>query len=415
MLKRIIHPSHSLITFLLMLQLQLSRPQRRHLERLVEAVIVGEGRKTLADLNRLWVDAPDESAAADFLRQSPWDEQEAQAKLQEFVIEDLLAQAERQGIEKVLWVSIDDSTHTKDKSTHALEVVDWVRDPKARGKSEKKVCKGTVEVSLHVKMGEVGYRFAFRMYLRESTVRRLNRKRAPEQRLKFKTKYRLARAMLEELRALLPKGIKVYVLFDSWYTSNKLLKYCRRQNWHIIGAIKFNRKLDGQRLDAWNQSLKHRRYTQVNVADRTYWVRMIKGRLTKLPFEVCVVISKRHKGDHSPKYYVCSDLNLSAHRILNGYTKRWPVEVDYYDLKQRLGASDWRVQSVEATCKWMTVVHLALIFLQWSCHHAPNTRSMGEIIRQHRADHAREVLTAACEQVLQIGEIAPVLARFIAA
>jgi hypothetical protein len=124
MLKRIIHPSKSLVTFLLILQLRLSRPQKQHLERIVEAVIVSEGRKTLAELYRLWVDAPDESAVADFLRQSPWDEEEMQARLQEFVVQELLTQAEQEGEEPILWVSIDDSTHKKDKATNALEVVD---------------------------------------------------------------------------------------------------------------------------------------------------------------------------------------------------------------------------------------------------------------------------------------------------
>lgn len=418
MLKQIIHPSETLVRFLLILQLQLSKPQYGHITRLVEAVIVGDGRKTLADLYRLWVDEPDTSAGADFLRQSPWDEQAMQARLEVFVIEDLLARAEAEGVEPVLWVSLDDSTHHKDQGTTALEAVDWVYDPKARGKSgKKKVCKGAVEVSLHVQIGEYGYRFAFRLYLRERTVRRLNRQRAPEERLAFKSKYRLAREMLEELNALLPHGLTVYVLCDSWYSSKKLLKYCRRQGWQVIGAIKSNRKLNGQRLDAWNQTLRHTRYTQVTVADRTYWVRILKGRLRELPFDVCVVISKRHKRDKRPRYYVCTDLSLSARAILIGYTKRWPVEVDYYDLKLRLGASDWRVQSIEATRKWMVVVHLALIFLQWRCHDAPTppARTIGSVIRHQRMGHAREVLTAACEQVLQTGELAPVLERFIAA
>jgi hypothetical protein len=364
------------------------------------------------------------SAVSDFLRASPWDEQAVQARAQEFVIEELLAHAEATGIEPELWVSIDDSTHSKDKGTKALEAVDWVYDPrsgnrsdpaKSRGKKKGKVCKGTTEVSLHVQMGELSYRFAFRLYLRESTIRRLNRKRAPEQRLKFKTKYRLARAMLEELRALLPKGIKVYVLFDKWSTSAKLLKYCRRQNWHVMAAIKSNRKLNGQRLDLyWNPSLRHKRYIKVNVADRTYWVRTLTGKLTDLPFEVCVVISKRHPGDKRPKYYVCTDLGLTAHQILHGYTKRWPVEVDYFDLKQRLGASDWRVHSFEATYRWMLVVHLALIFLQWRCTRAPDTNAIGEIIRRHRTAHACDILIAACQQALQAGDLAPVLARFTA-
>jgi len=418
MLKRIIHPSKALVTFLLTLQLRLSKPQESHLVRLVEAMIVGEGRKTLAGLYRIWVDAPDDSAVADFLRQSPWDDVAVERRLQEFVIADLLALAEAEGAEPVVWVSIDDSTHKKDKATTALETVDWVYDPQSRGKTgnkkkQGKVCKGAVEVSLHVQIGNHDYRFAFRLYLREHTVRRLNRQRSRHKRLKFKSKYRLAREMLEELRRLLPKKLKVYVLFDSWYTSKKLLKYCRRQNWHVIAAIKFNRKLNGQRLDIWHQSLKHRRYTRVTVAGRVYLTRTIKGRLTELPFDVCVVISQTHKGA-SPRYYMCTDLSLSAHQILNGYTKRWPVEVDYHDLKQYLGASDWRVQSVEATHKWMMVAHLALIFLQWQMAHSSKS-NMGDVIRQHRAAHARDILIAASELAVQTGNMNVVLERFIAA
>jgi hypothetical protein len=43
------------------------------------------------------------------------------------------------------------------------------------------------------------------------------------------SKYALAREMLAELAELLPKGYPVYVLFDSWYASAKLIKFCRRQ------------------------------------------------------------------------------------------------------------------------------------------------------------------------------------------
>ncbi len=90
MLRRIIRPSAALVEFLLMLHLQLSRPQQRHVLRPVEAVIVGEGRKTLAELYRLWVDASDVRAASDFLRVSPWEEVPAQQQIQAFIIDNLL-------------------------------------------------------------------------------------------------------------------------------------------------------------------------------------------------------------------------------------------------------------------------------------------------------------------------------------
>jgi hypothetical protein len=153
------------------------------------------------------------------------------------------------------------------------------------------------------------------------------------------------------------------------------------------------------------------------VADHTYWVRYVTGRLKKVPFEVGVVISRRHPGDKAPKYFLCTDLTLDAQAILTGYSRRWSIEVDYFDLKQYLGASNWRVQSLRATRRWWWVVHLALVFLQWRAHTCPDARqrSIPALIRQQRADHAREVLLAACQEVLQTGSLETVLERFIAA
>jgi len=50
--------------------------------------------------------------------------------------------------------------------------------------------------------------FNYLLYLREKTVRRLNRKREKKTRLHFRSKYRIARTILEQLRPLLPQGWK---------------------------------------------------------------------------------------------------------------------------------------------------------------------------------------------------------------
>lgn len=65
MLKLIIHPSRVLLNFLLSLCLSLSKPQRLHVLRTVEALIVSDQVKNLSALYRQWVEAPDVSAVAD--------------------------------------------------------------------------------------------------------------------------------------------------------------------------------------------------------------------------------------------------------------------------------------------------------------------------------------------------------------
>ena len=423
MLKRIVHPSAFLVTFITLLQLNLTKPQRKHLLRTVDAIIVCEGRKTLSNLYRQWVEAPDASAVADFFRVSPWEAEEIDQALGPFALADMLERSEKEDAEPIIWVSIDDSTTRKDKDTHALEAVDWVFDHSASGKGQRAYCKGAVHITLRVQIGSYSYTFAWRLYLREKTVRRLNRKRPKEKRLRFKSKYRLAREMLAELRALLPEGYTVYVLFDRWYASGKLIKFIRRQGWHVICALKRNRTLGGIRVDQWDQRLRHKRYTRIRVpaADgtfRTYLVRSVQGRLSDVPFDVCVLISRRHNRDKHPKYFLCTDLTLTAQTVLIWYGNRWPLEVDYWYLKQRLGLGDFRLQAYEAIKKWYAVLHLVLTFLQWRLHEArargQPLRSLADVIHQHRAEHAREVLTSACQEAIQTGSIEPVLQRFIA-
>jgi len=176
--------------------------------------------------------------------------------------------------------------------------------------------------------------------MREKTVRRLNRSRPKEKRLKFRSKYSLARLMLVDILSLIPKGRKVYVLFDSWYSSKRLIKFCLRHKWHVICALKHNRLLDKKGLNSHAKYLRSKSFTPVRVSSAEsvteYLTYSLKGHLNGISNEVCVIISKRHSRDYRPEYFLCTDLSLGAERILNYYTKRWSCEVDYLYLKRRL-------------------------------------------------------------------------------
>jgi hypothetical protein len=421
LIKQIVQHSAKLIEFLALLQLNLSKPQYRHVLGIADAAIVCEApHKTLTTLYELIVDAPHPSNAADCLRISPWSAAELREPLREFTIGDLM-QAANPGDGQPLFVSIDDSLTEKGKGTTCLEAVDWHHDhTKSQGKKQA-YTNGTQHIEVRIQLGNQAYVYDWGLYLRQKTVRRLNRKRVQDQRLSFRSKYRIVRAILADLKRRLPIRFPVYVLFDSWYASNKLLKFCRRQGWHVICAIKSNRTLDGVKLSEWNQRLKHQPYIRVNPAatDRRKWpylVRARQGRLKNVPLEVCVLISKRHRGDKRPKYFLCTDLSLSARQILTFYKKRWPIEVDNYYVKQLLGLGDFRVQSYEAVEKWFAIIFVAYTFLQWRLNHAqPDDRFkvVADVIRHHRRQHARHVLEAACEFAVICENMPQVLRRFV--
>jgi hypothetical protein len=260
LLKLIVQHSPKLLVFLCGLHLRLSKPQWQHVLRLADALIVSEVRhKTIAGIYRLIVDAPDPSNGADTLRISPWTAEDLRAPIRHFILADLLAYAQ-QSDTWTLYVSLDDSLDEKDKGTRHLEAVDYHHDhTKSQGKKKPYYTNGAVHVEVRLELGARSYAYDWRLYLREKTVRRLNRQRTPEQRLRFRKKTMLAQEMLVELQQLLPPGFQVYVLFDSWYAANRLLKFCRRQRWHVVCAIKSNRKLDDQKLSQWPQALRHQR------------------------------------------------------------------------------------------------------------------------------------------------------------
>lgn len=423
MLKLIVHHSPSLIGFLVALNLKLSRPQYKHVLRLTDSILTSEPKyKTIASLYKVIVDAPDASNGCDTLRIAPWSGETIRESKRKFVVEELIKESQATG-EKVLYVSVDDSTSAKYKAARKLEAVDLHHDHTKSTKKKQAYTNGTVHVAVRVQLGEMEYALDERLYLREKKVRRLNRQRKKEgkPRLRFRKKGSLAQEMLAELRALLPEGFNIYVLFDSWYASNKLIKFCRRNGWHVICAIKSNRKFDDKQLSQWNKALRHRRYEQVSLTatdqrQLTYRVRSMNGQLNNLAFDVCVLISKRHNRDNKPRYFLCTDTSLSPRSILQKYQRRWPIEVDNLYVKQHLGLTDFRVQSFEATDKWFAVVYLAYIFLQWRLNHADSDthlNSIADVIRLHRQEHAKTLLQTACQQAIDLLDLPTVLNRFI--
>ncbi len=402
MLPLIVQHSEALTSFILALQLALYRPQIRHLLQIVDALLICNQRKTLSNLSRLLHLAPDPKALADFFRESPWTVDLIGHPRKQFMVCKLLELASKAGVLLQILVSLDDSLGKKGKATKHLEAVDYHHNHTESTRKRQAWCNGYVYVELHLQIGPFGFLFDTRLYLREKKVRQLNRQRSKEHRLSYRSKYHLAREMLLELEELLPKGSQVYVLFNSWYASAKLINLCLRKNWQVICALKANRKIEKHRVDHYHQTLSHKPYQRITleaVGNRrapTYYVRTVRGHLEDIRQEVYVILSKKRPGDPRPKYFLCTDTRLTAEEALKLYQKRWSVEVDNLNLKEVLGLGDFRLQSFEAIQKWFAVVTLAINYLQYTAMLAYRPKqllpSLAECKRQHQQAHVDGLL-----------------------
>jgi hypothetical protein len=420
MLTRIVHNAEKLCTFVDQLELKLSHPQRQHLVNIADALLTCEDEKTLAALQRQFVAAPDPSNMADFLRISPWDGAEVRGAIRESQVAALIAEAERTDAPKIIYINIDDSLGEKDKSTRHIEPVAWFHDHSESTRTKPRFKNAFCYVVCTMRVGDHAATVDLQLYLREKMVRKLNRQRRKGQRIHFRSKYRIARQMLVDLLPLLPKGWRVRLQFDSWYASARLIKVARRQGWHVTCGLKSNRNLDGTQLKVHAQAFKHQRYTHVRVTtadgdSQTYAVRQRIGRLSDVPDTVRVFFSKRHPREKSPAYIMCTDLDCSAQQALQGYTWRWSCETSNFYLKNRMSLADFRVQSYEAVDKYMVVVLLAWAYVEQRALRecSAQVKTHGDIIRQHRDEHAIDWLRSALQMAVQTQDPEAVLHHFL--
>ena len=110
-----------------------------------------------------------------------------------------------------------------------------------------------------------------------------------------------------------------------------------------------------------------------------------------------------------------TDLTRSAQQALQGYSGRWSCEVDNFYLKTQLGLADFRVQSYEAVDKYMVVVLLTWAYVErrFEQERSARLKTYGDLIRQHRDEHAVEWLTCAVKMMQETGDLQQVLAHFL--
>lgn len=420
MFPTIVSNNAELRTFVDRLNLPLSAPQRRHVLNVADSLLVTDGAKTLAALMRHCLNAPDVSNVADTFRIAPWEASAIRTPVATEMVQTALAHLDTLSEPRFLLVNIDDSLAIKDPDTRHLEGVDWHYDHAASRRKRARCQNAMCSIGVTLVAGNHSFTFDVQPYLNKKTVRRLNRSRQDQNRLHFKSKYRLTRSILECLVPLIPKTVRVYVQCDAWYASARLIKYVRRQGWHIICRVKANRRLDKQSISARDAAQRHKRCSRVTTtaADgtkTTYLVRSMNGRIYGVPFPVCVLVSRRHYRDTHPVYFISTDLSLSPQLTLNNYSKRWACEVENWYHHERVGLGDFRLQSYEAIIKYWAVVLLAWGYLQQRAVQDTSHRACtpADIIRRHRLENARQMLVAFGREVLATGDVDAVVQRFL--
>jgi len=176
-MKTIVRRSGAIVTFLGLLGLSLHAPQLRHRERLADLLVVARRRKTLAELAAQELDGVDASNLADFFRISPGDPHPIQVRIGECLFP-YLKTHNGTGTAPI-FLSLDDSLTSQDKGPRKLETVDWFFDHQCH-----RTVKASNPVSWRISWGTYYFPLLERLYLRQATVRKRNRRRSGKHKLR---------------------------------------------------------------------------------------------------------------------------------------------------------------------------------------------------------------------------------------
>lgn len=252
----------------------------------------------------------------------------------------------------VVTLILDDSK--KGKRGEHMEAVGWTRDPLSGGSMRgHQYVKATLRFRGHtIPLGT-------RLYVKKE--------QCPALGVPFKKTTQLAADLIEVFNP--PPGVRVRVLFDSFYLCPAVVNACRRKGFRFVSTLKRNRNLfrNGRKLKAgrYGRNLFRRRKTRTlkrSKAGRTAAYRYVDaGWLHVSRLGPVHVIFSRKRGDRKALGIVTDDPELSAAGMVTTYADRWSIEVFFKDAKQLLGLGQYQNRPYGAA-----VTHLHLVMFAYA-------------------------------------------------
>ncbi len=223
----------------------------------------------------------------------------------------------------------------------------------------------------------------------------------------FKSKIQIAiKDIIKPLKV--PAGTELMVVFDSWWYSAALIKSCRELGHHVTCQIKSNKKVildDGESLQikSYAKRFDKRDFKEITIKARgkrkSYFIVEQVVRLDKSR-QVRLVISKENM-NAEPKYYICTDIDLTAKKILSIYSDRWDIETAHREANQKLGFKDYQLRSKHAIERFMQLVFaiwtgILLVEIE-SPPSGTKKKTLGEMVDQVRSESIVDLMVYVME------------------
>ena len=398
MLQAIVQSHESLSNFLSLFRDAFrNQPQYRHFQVYVIGLLIYLGSRNLAGLSRVIPDSKSPCSLYRFIAQMEWDMEQVEQVRWEVLnrrTRRALAAAGRGGQPVPVFLAIDDSL--VEKSGKRMEGAEY-----HYSHSAGRTLWGHVWVTAQLVVLGQSYPVSWRLYRRQTTCEELG--------LPFASKPELAQAIIRAFEPL--AGTQTYVLTDSWYPSQQLLETCQERGFHLISAVKSDRKFrvadHHMQAKQWAQCLPKRAFDFVTVNTVGYKLWSTVGRLSS--GHPARLVVNRVIGQRGWRYLVSTDCSLTAQTVISYYLARWEVENFYRVAKQSLGWGDYQMRDLFAVERHVQLMMVTHAYLEIQRQEALASTSepeahvtIGDIQRQHQA-HSRRTEIAHIFDLAQSG------------
>ncbi|AKA67296.1 IS701 family transposase [Clostridium scatologenes] len=329
----------------------MSKPQFNHLTTIVNGLINLPGTKTLSKIAKCVLSSKDKSCIYRFLNHSKWDDSLLNANrlsyLNFFFKHNIKPKS-------VGFLVIDDTVNSK-KSAKKMQGLSY-NYSHTEGKNIWSHCVVTSNFVVDNKSIPLQYE----PYYKKELCEELNKE--------FKSKIDIARDFINSF--VTPSNCeKIYCLMDSWYTNNKLIESSLANGYHLIGAIKSNRKISplgiSLQLSEFENYIDPNTLDTVTVDGKNYKVYTYEGNVAKFPYaKVLICYEVKEDGFKAPLYLMSTDNLLDAQTIIKYYSYRWNIETSYKYFKSNLAFDKYRVRSSLSIERYFLIVFLAYNFLE---------------------------------------------------
>lgn len=385
----------AIVKFIVTLGLCLSKPQVNHLITIMHGIILTEGRKTMTQIRNHSGKDRDLSCMTRFLKESPWCANRVQRRRMEHLMNSIRRARHTQDDHRpIIFLIVDDTGCHKDNSTRKMEALDF-HFSHSEGKSVWSHCLVTTHVVAE------GYSFAwdFRPYFRKEYCEKNHRS--------FKSKNDLAMEMIKMFPA--SDEEQVYVLMDSWYTSKKLIDACNAKGFHVIGAVKSNRKIRPNGIEVSmaefaGQYIRNPDLRSVTVKGKgKFRMYEYEGPISEIEnAKVLLSWEKKFRQDQKPFCILCTDLTLDVVTILEYYNVRWEIETGYRYFKELLGFDQYQLLSFKAIERYWAIQYLVQNFLEFQRFEWSKTKplTLGDAVRRIRSEMLGQLVMYAYQEGL---------------